>query len=242
MVMWPVYVCSLLGNSRLVELKSQYGLQGVSFQFTTHQCVTKPKIWAKPNPKLFSETNFFRYRIRYFFRYQFFSETDTDTFIDTKIFRNRYRYFFRYQKFSKPIPILFPIPKNFETDTDTFSDTKKNRNRYRYFFWYQFFFETDTDTFFDTKNFRNRYRYHQKKWKSFETEKFRNRNVTLCWGLGWHISIQEEKTTGRYHREMVLIKIGMTCPWYTTRYPWNQLRLSPNFLKFNPRRGEGCPE
>ena len=32
------------------------------------QCVTKPKIWTKSNPKLFSDTNFFRYRIRYFFR------------------------------------------------------------------------------------------------------------------------------------------------------------------------------
>ena len=50
----------------------------------------------------FSGTNFFRYRIRYFFRYQIFS--DTDTFFDTKFFRNRYRYFFRYPKFPKPIP------------------------------------------------------------------------------------------------------------------------------------------
>ena len=86
-----------------------------------------------------------------FMRAKFF-ETDTDTFFDTEIFRNRYRYFFRYQFFSKPIPILFSIPD---------------------------FFETNTDTFFDTKIFRNQYRYHQKKWKSFENEKFRNRNVTL---------------------------------------------------------------
>ena len=99
---------------------------------STFQCVTKPKIWTKPNPKLFSDTKFFRYRIRYFFRYQFFSipipilfsipkffETNTDTFFDTQIFRNRYRYFFRYQFFSKPIPILFLKPKIFETDTNT---------------------------------------------------------------------------------------------------------------------------
>ena len=119
---------------------------------TLLQCVTKPKIWTKPNPKLFSDTKFFRYRIRYFFRYRFFSDTDTDTFFDTKILRNRYQYFFRYQNFSKPIPILFSIP---------------------------IFFETDTDTFFETKNFRNRYRYHPNNWNSFETEKFRNRNVTL---------------------------------------------------------------
>ena len=30
------------------------------------------------------------------------------------------------------------------------------------------------------KKFETRYRYHKKRWKSFKTEKFRNRNVTLC--------------------------------------------------------------
>ena len=88
-----------------------------------YQCVTIPKIWTKPNPKLFSDTKFFRYRIRYFFQYRSFS--DTDTFFDTKIFRTRYRYFFRYQIFSKPIPILFKIPTNFETDTDTIATIGK---------------------------------------------------------------------------------------------------------------------
>ena len=100
-----------------------------------------------------------------FFRYQIFSipnpilfsipiffDTDTDTFFDTKILRNRYQYFFRYQNFSKPIPILFSIPN---------------------------FFETDTDTFLDTNKFRNRYRYYRNNRKSFEIEKFKNRNVTL---------------------------------------------------------------
>ena len=38
-------------------------------------------------------------------------------------------------------------------------------------------FKTDSNTFFATKNFRNRYRYHQQNWKSFETEKFRNRRL-----------------------------------------------------------------
>ena len=70
-----------------------------------YQCVMKPKIWAKPNPKLFSDTNFFQYRIRYFFLYQFFS---------------------------KQILILLSIPKIFETDTYTFFDTISFRNRYRY--------------------------------------------------------------------------------------------------------------
>ena len=142
-----------------------------------------------PNPShliRFSQTSVWRYqksernRIRNFFPIPIFSDTESDTFFDTKLF-------------PIPIPILFSIPEFFETESDTFFDTKIFRNRYRYFFWYQNFskpipilfsipkfFETDTDTFFDTKFFRNRYRYHQNNWKSFETEKFRNRNVTLC--------------------------------------------------------------
>jgi len=83
-----------------------------------------------------------------------------------KNFRNRYQYFFRYQFFSKPIPILFSVPNFFETDTDTFFETKFFRNRYRYFFRYQ--------------NFSKPIPIPSKNWKSFETEKFRNRNVTLC--------------------------------------------------------------
>ena len=66
-----------------------------------------------------------------------------------------------------------------EPNTDTFFDTKIFGNRYQYFFRYQIFskpilillsipkfFETDADTI--------------KKWKSFETERFQNRNDTLC--------------------------------------------------------------
>ena len=42
--------------------------------------------------------------------------------------------------------------------------------------------ETDTETFFRYQIFRNRNQYPQKIGKSFETEKFRNRNVNLwCW-------------------------------------------------------------
>ena len=73
------------------------------------QCVTKPKIWTKSNPKLFSDTNFFRYRIRYFFRYQFFSETDTDTFFETKFF-------------SKPIPIPSKNMEKFRNRISSFLD------------------------------------------------------------------------------------------------------------------------
>ena len=56
------------------------------------QCVTIPKIWTKPNPKLFSDTKFIRYRIRYFFRYQIFTI---------------------------PNPILFTIPNFFDTESET---------------------------------------------------------------------------------------------------------------------------
>ena len=96
------------------------------------QCVTKPKIWTIPIPILFSDTNFFRYR---------------------------YRYFLRYQNFTKPIPILFSIPKLFETDT--FFHTKFFRNQYRYFLKPKIF-ETDTDTIptigivSNPRSFRNR--------------------------------------------------------------------------------------
>ena len=80
---------------------------------------------------------------------------------------------------SKPIPRLF-------------SDTKFFRNRNRYFFPETKFSETETETFFRDQIFskpkprlffRNqifRNRNPQRFGKSFETEKFRNRNVNLC--------------------------------------------------------------
>ena len=57
------------------------------------------------------------------------NETKSKTFFDTNFFRYRIRYFFRYQNFPKPIPILFPIPKNFETDTNTIKNVEKFRTR-----------------------------------------------------------------------------------------------------------------
>ena len=84
----------------------------ISFKVQKMQCVTIPKIWTKPNPK------------------------------------------------------LFPIPNFSDTESDTFSISK--------------IYDTESDTFFNTKFFRYRIRNHQKKLKSFETEKFRNPNVTLC--------------------------------------------------------------
>ena len=64
----------------------------------------------------------------------------------------------------KPNQKLFPIPNFFDTESDTFSDTKFLRYRNRYFFRYQ--------------NFSIPNPKPPKKLKSFETEKFRNRNVT----------------------------------------------------------------
>ena len=63
-------------NVSLESAESDISLYGNSKQLiknllegTSYQCVTIPKIWTKPNPKLFSHTKFFRYRIRYFFQY-----------------------------------------------------------------------------------------------------------------------------------------------------------------------------
>ena len=139
------------------------------------QCVTRPKIWTIPIPRLFSVPNFL--------------ETDSETFFGTKIFRDRFRDFFRYSFFSRPIPRLFSVPNFFETGSGTIQKSAKipgtGRDRdpnqhkcsekfwdwLRYFFLYQFFsrpipilfsvpnfFETDSETFFGTKFFRDRFR------------------------------------------------------------------------------------
>ena len=53
-----------------------------------------------PVPVLFSGTNFFRYRYRFFFRDQFFPVPGPVLFSGTKFFRYRYRYFFPGPNFS----------------------------------------------------------------------------------------------------------------------------------------------
>ena len=73
---------------------------------TPEQCVTKPKIWTKPNPKLFSDTKFFRYRIRNFFRYQIFSIPNPKLFSIPKIFDTEFKTF------------LIPIFLDAESETD----------------------------------------------------------------------------------------------------------------------------
>ena len=98
-----------------------------------------------PVPVLFSGTNFFRYRDRYFFPGPNFFGTGTGTFFrdqifpvpvlfsGIKFFPYRYRYF-------------FPGPNFSVTDTGTFSGTKFFRYQYRYFFPGQNFSGTGTGT------------------------------------------------------------------------------------------------
>ena len=52
------------------------------------------------------------------------NETESETF-----FRYRIRYFFRYQIFSIPNPILFLIPNFFDTESETIKKMEKFRNR-----------------------------------------------------------------------------------------------------------------
>jgi len=129
------------------------------------------------------------------------NETESETF-----FRYRIRYFFRYHFFPIPKLILFSIPKFSDTESETTKKMEKFRNRevskpkrhlnypkseqnlIQNFFRYQIFSipnpilfpipnfsDTETDPFFDTKIFRYRIRNHQKNGKvskprSFETE------------------------------------------------------------------------
>ena len=67
------------------------------------------------------------------------NETESETFSDTKFFRYRIRYFFWYQIFTIPNPILFSIPNFFDTESDTFLETKffQYRILYSFWFWYR---------------------------------------------------------------------------------------------------------
>ena len=63
--------------------------------FETETSPKIPKIWTKPNPKLFAIPNFF--------------DTESDTYFDTKFFRYRKRNHLKNGKVSKP--------RSFETET-----------------------------------------------------------------------------------------------------------------------------
>ena len=67
-----------------------------------YQCVTRPKIWTRPVPRLF---------------------------FGTKFFRDRFRDFFRYQFFSRPVPRLFSVPNFFDSGSDTIKKLKNSRER-----------------------------------------------------------------------------------------------------------------
>ena len=121
--------------------------------------VTLPKIWKKPNPKLFSDTKFFRHRIHYFLIPNFFY-TESDTFFFKLNFLILNPKPIKNGKVSKPRsfktetlpkitqiwtklnPKLFRIPNFFDTESDTFSITN--------------FFDTESETIHKNEKFWNR--------------------------------------------------------------------------------------
>ena len=111
------------------------------------QCVTVPKILNDTDTATFSGTKYFRYRYRYFFRYQIFPILVPRLFSDTKFYRYRFRDFFPVPNFSDtgsdttrknekfPVPVPVPIinllnSKNFATKIN--SGNKFFRYRFRY--------------------------------------------------------------------------------------------------------------
>ena len=108
-------------------------------QFYQHQYVTIPRIWTKPNPKLFFDTKFFRYQSDTFFIPNLF-DTESDTFSDNKIFL-------------MPKPKLSQKWKSFETkkfwkrnvtqNTQNLNETESKT-----------YSDTESDTFTDTKVLR----------------------------------------------------------------------------------------
>ena len=95
-----------------------------------------------------------------------------------QVFRNQNLDFFPRPNSLKPKPWLFSGTKFSETETDTF-------------FRGQIFSKPKAILFFRDQIFRNRNQNHQKIGKSFETEKFRNRNVNLCLEFYWSAVAQK---------------------------------------------------
>ena len=122
------------------------------------------------------------------------TETDTETFFKTKFSEAKTEIFFREKFFRNRNQDFFSETKFFETETDSFFRNQIFRNWNRDFFSDTKFSETDTETFFRdqifsipkprlffwNQIFQNRNRNPQRFGKSFETEKFWNRNVNLC--------------------------------------------------------------
>ena len=84
--------------------------------------------------------------------------------------------------FSFPRP-NFPKPR-------LFSETKFSETETETFFRDQIFSKPKPRLFFRNQIFRNRNRNPQRFGKSFETEKFRNRNVNLCLRSGLRFSFR----------------------------------------------------
>ena len=99
-----------------------------------------------------------------------------DIFSDTKFSETETETFFRDQIFPKPR--LFSEIKVFR-NRDFFSETKFSETETETFFRDQIFSKPKPRLFFRNQIFRYRNRNLQKIGKSFETEKFRNRNVNL---------------------------------------------------------------
>ena len=78
-----------------------------------------PKCWTIPIPILFSGIKYFRYRYRYFLRYQIFPIPVPRLFSDTKFDRYRFRDF-------------SPVPNFSDTGSDTTRKMKNSRYRYLY--------------------------------------------------------------------------------------------------------------
>ena len=134
----------------MLSLRYHYS---VHTRFCGYQCVTVPKILNDTDiPILFSCTKYFRYRCRYFIRYQIcpipvprlfqapnFSDTGSDT----------------TRKF--PLPII-NLQNSKKLATKISSGTKFFRYRFRDFFPVPNFSDTGFETFYGT----NFFRYHQK--------------------------------------------------------------------------------
>ena len=132
-----------------------------------------PKFWMIPIPILFSGTKYFRYRYRYFFRYQIFPIPVPRLFSGTKFYRYRFRYFFPVPNFYDtgsdttrknekfPVPVLVPIINVLNAkklSKKICSGTKFFRYRFRDLFLVLNFSDTGSGTFSGTKFFRYQFR------------------------------------------------------------------------------------
>ena len=96
-----------------VWLTQQKLVQSSKTMFQTDKSKIFLIIFFNTKAETFFNTNYFRYRIWYFF------------FFNSKYFRYRIRYFFPYQIFPKPNPILFLIPIFFDTESGNIQKIEK---------------------------------------------------------------------------------------------------------------------